>query len=103
MTFLKNRTLNTTPSDLDLTKIIEVALGIFGFLIAFFKYVDAYFKSKKTEKQEFIENVVKATIESSLSEYRNEFSQFKNKMEGEIHTFNNTVTDIYKEMRRPNV
>jgi hypothetical protein len=97
MTYLKTKKLD---NNVDLTKIIEVSLGVFGFLVAFITYINAYFKNKKTEKQEFIENVVRATIESSLSEYKNEFTSFKNKMEGEIHTFNTTVTDIYKEMRR---
>lgn len=102
MTFLKIKTLANLPSqsDIDYTKIGEFISVISGIVVAFWKWCDKYFDSKKQEKQEFIANVVKATIESSLSEYNSEFQSFKKEMRQEVAHFNETVIKIYAEIAK---
>lgn len=102
MESLKNKTLATVPppDHIDYTLLWQFVIATVGIVVAIWRTVDKYFESRAKDKQEFIANVVKATIESSLTEYRNEFKDFKNKMDGEIRHFNETVINIYDEMRK---
>lgn len=102
MKYLKNKALaNVLPTDhIDYTLLWQFVIAAVTIAAAVIHTVNKYFEAQKQSKQEFIANVVKATIESSLAEYRNEFKDFKNKMDGEVRHFNQTVIDIYDEMRK---
>jgi hypothetical protein len=50
----------------DWSTLIEVFTPCITILIAFFKYVDVYFKSKKEEKAEFIEKIAEASVNKTL-------------------------------------
>lgn len=53
------------PSN-DITEIIEWIIFTAGFAISWIYFVGRYFKSKAEEKQQFIENVVIATVKATL-------------------------------------
>ncbi len=50
----------------DLTEIIEWVIGATMFCISWIYFINKYFKSKSEEKQEFIQNVVIATVKATL-------------------------------------
>jgi hypothetical protein len=103
MESLKNRTLtNVIPPDhIDYTLLWQFVIATCGIVSTVIYTVNKYFANKAKEKEEFIANVVKATIESSLLEYKNEFKDFKKEMSGEVAHFNRTVIEIYSEIRKP--
>lgn len=101
MESLKNKTLATPPPDhIDYTLLWQFLIATVGIVVAIWRTIDKYFESRAKDKQEFIANVVKATIESSLAEYKNEFKDFKTKMDSEVAHFNRTVIEIYSEIRK---
>lgn len=83
------------PPEFDINKAIEWALSIMAFLLSYFKWVDKHFENKKTEKEKFIKDVVMAAMESSLSEFKADFHEFKDKTEAKMEDFNKTVLKIY--------
>lgn len=103
MEHLKNKILaNLQPIDhTDYTAIWQFVIATAGIVTSIIYTVTKYFASREKDKQEFISNVVKATIESSLSEYRNEINEFKREMNGQVVSFNKTVLEIYREIRKP--
>lgn len=100
MEHLKNKTLTTPPDHIDYTVLWQFIIATAGIVTSVIYTVNKYFASRDKDKQEFITNVVKATIESSLSEYRSEFKAFKGEMQGQVTHFNKTVIDIYDELRK---
>lgn len=50
----------------DITEIIEWLIGATMFCISWIYFINKYFKSKADEKQEFIQNVVVATVKATL-------------------------------------
>jgi len=103
MDFLKqnnNVATQPIPPELDMTKIIEWFVGSVTFLIGFFKIVDSYFAHKKRDKQEFIERVVRATMDSCLADIKSELHEFKKETAASMEKFNGTVLDIYREVRK---
>lgn len=101
MEHLKNKTLTTPADHIDYTILWQFVIATAGIVTAIIHTVNKYFASRAKEKQEFITNVVKATIESSLAEYKAEFHNFKSEMQGQVTQFNKTVIDIYTEIRKP--
>lgn len=101
---MMNKKLATIPPnnlpDFDLTKVFEYLIASVSFIYGWGKVIDAYFKSKKESKQQFIEDVVKSTIASVLGDFKSEFNEFKKTTESKIDQFNSTVRDIYKEVRK---
>lgn len=100
MEHLKNKTLTTPPDHIDYTLLWQFIIATAGIVTSVIYTVNKYFASRDRDKQEFITNVVKATIESSLTEYRSEFKSFKQEMQGQVTHFNKTVIDIYDELRK---
>lgn len=90
---------NNVP-DFDLTKVFGYLIASITVLWTWGKLVDSYFKSKKENKQQFIEDVVKSTISSVMGDFKSEFHEFKKITEGKMDEFNSTVRDIYKEVRK---
>lgn len=66
MEFSKTNIMTEPTSTFDWATLIEVFTPCITILIAFFKYVDAYFKSKKEEKAEFIEKIAEASVNKTL-------------------------------------
>lgn len=91
--------INNVP-DFDLTKIFEWLIASVTVITTIFKMTDAYFANKKRDKQEFIERVVKAAMDSCLSELKQDIHEFKAEMKLEVTKFNNTVIDIYREVKK---
>lgn len=91
--------VNNLPS-FDLTKVFEWLVASCTVLMGFFKGIDAYYKHKREDKREFIEKVVKATMDSSLADFKNDFHEFRNKTETQMAKFNETVFSILKEVKR---
>lgn len=102
MKYLKNKTLaNISPADhIDYTLLWQFVIATCGIVTSVIYTVNKYFTDKAKNNQKFIESVVKATIESSLSSYQNEFKEFKKEMQVEVAHFNRTVINIYDEMRK---
>lgn len=50
----------------DITEIVEWLIGATMFCISWIYFINKYFKSKAEEKQQFIENVVIATVKATL-------------------------------------
>lgn len=105
MEHLKNKTLATPPDHIDYTLLWQFVIAAASITTTVIYTVNKYFANKEKEKQEFIENVVRATIDSSLSRYqaeiRAEMNEFKREMNGHVNNFNKTVVDIYKAINKP--
>jgi len=101
MEYLKTE-IKTMPEQpqVDYTELGKFLIAAVSIVTGFIAWVHKYFKDKKEQKEEFISRVVEATIRSSLAEYKNEFTQFKTKMETEVNHFNATVIEIYREIRK---
>lgn len=104
MEHLKNKALTAPADHIDYTLLWQFVIATAGIVTTVIYTVNKYFASREKDKQDFIEGVVKATIDSSLSryqaEYRSEINDFKREITGQVATFNKTVVDIYKEIRR---
>lgn len=104
MEHLKDKTLTNLPDHVDYTLLWQFVIATAGIVTTVIYTVNKYFAAKDKEKQEFIESVVKATIDSSLTryqtEYRSEINEFKREMNIQVASFNKTVVDIYKEIRK---
>lgn len=100
---MNNTVVTPTPNpyDFDPTKVIEFIAGAIAFVTAFWKLVDAYFKSKRSEKEEFIKSVVAAAMDSSLSSIKQDVHELKQFRERDMKHFNDTVIQIYAEVRKP--
>lgn len=88
------------PPDTSVYSLIEIAMVCGTFITVCWKWVDSYFKSKKDNNQDFIENVVKATMTASLQEFKTEFQAFRVNTEHQMSKFNDTVTNIYRDMSK---
>ena len=92
---------NMTPppvnqEGVDLTKIIEWLIAAVTFIAAFWKLIDSHFANKRRDKQEFIEKVVRATMEISLADLKKDIAEIR----GDVKTFNNTVIKIYEDIKK---
>lgn len=97
MTYLKIKYMASPNQEgVDLTKIIEWMIGAVTFILSFWKVIDAYFAAKKRDKQEFIVNVVKATMEVSLADLKKDISEIR----GDVKHFNDTVIKIYTDIQK---
>lgn len=97
---IKVRMTNLPKPASDITEIIQWFIGATMFCISWIYFVNRYFKSKSEEKREFIQNVVKSTIESCLLEFKSDFHEFRINTERQMTDFNKTVTSIYRDMKK---
>lgn len=94
-----NKRMNTQPPDnwFELVKwVIVTVLAI----IPIWKYIDKYFEYKKSLNEKFIKDVVTNTMDVCLKEFKDDFSEFKRETSLQINSFNATVLEIYKEVRK---
>lgn len=98
---LNNNAVAITPQpEFDPNKLLEWLISAGTIITIFWKLVDSYYASKRRNNQEFIERVVKATMDSCLTDIKADIHEFKTEMKAEVTRFNVTVLDIYKEIRK---
>lgn len=101
MEHLRIKTMaQSTHNVVDLTEVCKVVAYCITFIVGLFKGVDSYFAHKKRTKQEFIVGVVKATMDSCLSDFKQDFHEFKVETKSQIADFNKTVIKIYAEVKK---
>lgn len=99
------------PEPINWTSLGTWAISVTGLLIAFFGFTNKHFKDKaaerdayaaaqKQEKQDFITSVVKTAMESCLLEFKTDFHEFRTNTEKQMTKFNDTVTSIYRDMKK---
>lgn len=94
-----NKRMNTQSPDnwFELVKwVIVTVLAI----IPIWKYIDKYFEYKKSLNEKFIKDVVINTMDICLKEFKEDFNEFKRETHLQINTFNATVIELYKEVRK---
>ncbi len=88
----------------DLTEIIEWAIGAIMFCICWIYFINKYFKSKSEEKQEFIQNVViatvKATLDSELSGVRADIKTLFKYRDDDSKRAESNFRELLKEIRK---
>lgn len=98
MNYLKTKTLATpTPEPFDINLLIKALTGLIGFLFAWYKVIDAYFKHQKLTKQEFITSVVRAAMDSILKEIKDDLHEFKTETKQQIRDININLIEIAKK------
>lgn len=93
-----------TQSSIDWSNVLAVSVPCITFLIGFFKWVDAHFKSKRDERASFIEQIVdssvKKTLDSVLGDVRADIQMlFKYREEDRKHAdtrFDSVIREIKK-------
>lgn len=98
MAYLKINNMTQPPPDNSFYSLIEILIVCATFITVCWKWTDEYFKSKKDNNQKFIESVVEATMTSCLKDFKTEFHEFRTNTEKQMNKFNDTVTNIYKDM-----
>lgn len=88
------------PPDDSIYGLIEILAGCGTFIVATWKWIDSYFKSKKEINQAFVENIVNITLASGLKEFKSEFNEFRVNTEKQMTKFNDTVNNIYRDMSK---
>lgn len=100
MAFLAlNKKMNNQSPDnwFELVKwVIVTVLAI----IPMWKYIDKYFEYKKSLNEKFIKDVVTTTMDTCLKEFKDDFIEFKRETAIQIQSFNKTVLEIYKEVKK---
>lgn len=86
----------TTPDD-SLIKLGEWFIAILGAVILTWKFIDKYFEDKKTQKKEFIAEVVKACIQSELSDVKNDIKELKGFRETDRIYFDGKFDNLMKK------
>ena len=77
----------------------ELFLGLLAGVIAFWKFVDKYFEDKKTQKKEFIAEVVKACIQSEMSTFKDDIRELKDFRENDRKYFDEKFDKIMNQRR----
>lgn len=80
--------------------LIGIAIGCGTLLILGWKFIGEYFKDKKDNNQKFIEGIVTSTMQALMREFKQDIHEFKISTEAEIKRFNDTVINIYKEIKK---
>lgn len=80
--------------------LLGIAIGCGTILILGWKFINDYFKDKKDNNQAFVERVVTSTVATILNDFKAEFHQFREQTNLMQKEFNQTVLNIYKEMRK---
>lgn len=106
----QNKTMALTPvspDGTDVTKIIEMAVGVVGALGGYWAYLEHRFKqakldveTAKLDKEEFINKVVNTSINAALFRFNTDFDKFKTETSAAMKEFNATVLKIYSEVKK---
>lgn len=99
MDLCKTKLMKAPPDD-SIYSLIEIFAVCGTFIVAVWKWIDSYFKSKKESNQSFIENIVSITLERGLKEFKSEFNDFKTNTNVQMTKFNDTVNNIYRDMNK---
>lgn len=88
----------------DLTVVFQWAIGAVSAVWSFSKGTDAYFKHKKSEKEEFIKTVViasvNATMEGALREVNLKIDTLFDYREKDRENSDRKFSDLMKEVKR---
>lgn len=106
MGLLTTKTMtNTTPDPIDWNTIIQIGLSIFGGLVAWIYLVNAWFKSKREEKKEWIEQIatasVNAAMDSCLKDVRRDVQTLFRHREDDRKHLDDRLDFIVTEIRKP--
>lgn len=92
------------PDPTNWTAIIEVAMSLISGLIAWIYLVNWYFKSKKQEKKEWIEQIatasVNAAMDSCLKDVRDDIKVLFKYREDDRNHIDNKFNMIMTEIRK---
>lgn len=85
--------LQQTPDD-SLIKLGEWFIVALSFVILVWKFIDKYFEDKKTQKKEFIAEVVRACIQSELTEVKDNIKELKTFRENDRKYFDDKFDKV---------
>lgn len=85
-----------TPDD-SLIKLGEWFIAILGAVIITWKFIDKYFEDKKTQKKEFIAEVVKACMQSELSDVKKDIGELKSFRESDRVYFDKKFDNLMRK------
>lgn len=90
----------TSPTPTDWTGL-GVIWAIAGGIVAIaFKWIDAYFKNKKTEKESFIKSVVETVMTSSLKDVNDKISTLFEYRERDRENLDKKFEGMMKELKK---
>lgn len=92
---------HTLPTDgSTLYGLMGIAIGCATILILGWKFIGEYFKDKKDNNQAFVISIVETTVTKLISDLKQDFVQFREQSGLMQEKFNDTVLQIYKEMKK---
>lgn len=98
-------TANPLPPDTSLYSLIEIFFVCATFITVCWKWIDSYFRSQKENKQEFIQNVViatvKATLDSELKGIKENISKLFEYREDDRNHSDAQFKELMREVKRP--
>lgn len=91
---------NTSDSAAWAAWLKELTMYLLLLVIPIWKLIDAYFEYQAKKDQELIEKVVTKALKVALEDIRKDVTELKQARIEDIQKYNETVLNIYKELRK---